>query len=89
MQYFGVTSKITKWSVCFQGKPFSITVIQVFAPTTYAEKAEVDQFYEDLLELTLKKSCILFIMDWNVKARSQKIPGVTGKFDLGVQNKAW
>ena len=75
-------------SVCFQGKPFNITVIQVYAPTSNAEKAEVEQFYEDLqdlLELTLKKD-VLFIGDWNVRVGSQKTPGVTGKFDLGVQN---
>ena len=74
-------------SVCFQGKPSNITVIQVYAPASNAEEAEIEQFYEDLqdlLELTPKKD-ILFIMgDWNVKVRSQEIPGVTGKFSLGV-----
>ena len=78
-------------SVHFQGKPFSITVIQVYAPTSNAEEAEVEQFYEDLqdlLELTPKD--VLFIIgDWNVKVGSQETPGVTGKFGLGVQNKAW
>ena len=71
-------------SVHFQGKPpFNITVIQVYAPTTNAKKAEVKQFYEDLHE------DVLFIIgDWNVKVGSQEIPGVTGKFDLGVQNEA-
>ena len=71
-------------SVCFQGKPFSITVIQVYAPTSNAEEAEVEQFYEDLqdlLELTPKK-------DWNAKVGSQETPGVTGKFGLGMQNEA-
>ena len=79
-------------SVHFQGKPFNITVIQAYAPTTDAEEAEVDQFYEDLkdlLELTPKEKYVLFIIgDWNAKAGSQEIPGVTGKFGLGVQNEA-
>jgi len=75
-------------SVCFQGKPFSITVIQIYAPINYAEEVEVDQFYEDLLELTLKKYILFIIGDWNVKAESQEIPGVTDKFGLGVQNEA-
>ena len=76
--------------VHFQRKPFNITVIQVYAPTTNAEEAEVAQFYEDLqdlLELTpkKKKKNVLFITgDWNAKVGSQKIPGVTGKFGLGV-----
>ena len=74
-------------SVCFQGKPFSMTVIQVYAPITYAEEVEVDQFYEDLLELTLKKYILVIIGDWKVKAESQEIPGVTGKFGLGVQSE--
>ena len=78
-------------SVHFQGKPFNITVIQVYAPTSNAEKAEVEQFYEDLqdfLELTLKKDVLFIIGNWNAKAGSQEIPGVTGKFGLGVQNEA-
>ena len=78
-------------SVCFQGKPFSITVIQVYAPTTNAEEAEVEWFYEDpqdLLELTPPKDVLFIIGDWNAKVGSQEIPGVTGKFGLGVQNKA-
>ena len=78
-------------SVHFQGKSFSITVIQVYAPTTNAEEAEVEQFYEDLqdlLELTLKKDVLFIIGDWNAKVGSQEIPGVTGKFGLGVQNEA-
>ena len=75
-------------SVCFQSKPFSITVIQVYAPTTNSKEAEVDRFYEDLLELTPKKDVLFIIGDWNVKAGSQEIPGETGKFGLGVQNEA-
>ena len=74
-------------SVCLQGKPFSITVIQVYAPTRNAEEAEVDQFYEglqDLLELTPKKYVLFIMGDWNVKVGSQEIPEVTGKFGLGV-----
>ena len=82
-----------KWQndLCFQGKPFSITVIQVYAPTTNAEEAEVEWFYEDLqelLELTPQKVVLFIIGDWNAKVGSQEIPGVTGKFGLGVQNKA-
>ena len=78
-------------SVRFQGKPFNITVIQVYAPTSNAEEAEVEQFYEDLqdrLELTHKKDVLFIIGDWNAKVGSQEIPGVTGKFGLGVQNEA-
>ena len=77
-------------SVRFQGKPFNITVIQVYAPTSNAEKAEVEQFYEDLqdlLELTLKKD-VLFIGDWNVRVGSQKTSGVTCKFGLEIWNEA-
>ena len=72
-------------SVRFQGKPFNITVIQVYAPTSMAEEAEVERFYEDLqdlLELTSKKDVLFFIEDWNAKVGSQEIPGVTGKFGL-------
>ena len=78
-------------SVGFQGKPFSITVIQVYAPTSNAEEAEVERFYEDLqdlLELTPKKDVLFIIGDWNAKVGSQEILGVTGKFGLGVQNEA-
>ena len=78
-------------SVCFQGKPFNITVIQVYALTSNAEEAEVEQFYEDLqdlLELTPPKDVLFIIGDWNAKVRSQEIPGVTGKFGLEVQNEA-
>ena len=77
-------------SVRFQGKPFNITVIQVYAPTSIAEEAEVERFYEDLqdlLELIPKKDILFIIGDWNAKVRSQEIPGVTGKFGLGVQNE--
>ena len=75
-------------SVRFQGKPFNITVIQVYAPTNNAEEAEVEQFYkdlQDLLELTPKKDVLSIIGDWNAKVRSQETPGVTGKFGLGVE----
>ena len=78
-------------SVHFQGKPFNIMVIQVYAPISNAEEAEVKQFYEDLqdlLELTLKKDVLSIIGDWNAKIGSQETPGVTGKFDLGIQNVA-
>ena len=74
----------------FQGKPFNITVIQVYVPTNNAEEAEVEQFYEDLqglLELTSKKDGLFIIGDWNAKVGSQETPGVTGKFGLGVQNE--
>ena len=77
--------------LCFQGKPFIIMLIQVNAPTSNAEKAEVEQFYkdlQDLLELTPKKDVLFIIGDWNAKVGSQETPGVTGKFGLGVQNKA-
>ena len=77
-------------SVRFQGKPFNITVIQVYAPTSNAEEAEVEQFYEDLqdlLELTPQKDVLFLIGDWNAKVGSQELPGVTGKFGLGVQNE--
>ena len=72
-------------SVHFQGKPFNITVIQVYAPKSNAEEAEVEQFYEDLQdlwELTLKKDVLFIIEDWNAKGGSQETPGVTGKFAL-------
>ena len=82
MQCLGAVSKKTKMiSVHFQGKPFNITVIQVCVPTTNAEEAEVEQFYEDLqdpVELTTKKDVFFIIGDWNAKVRSQEIPGVTG-----------
>ena len=78
-------------SVHFQSKPFNITVIQVYGLSSNAEEAEIEQFYEDLqdlLELIPKKDVLFILGDWNAKAGSQEIPGVTGKFDLGVQNKA-
>ena len=78
-------------SVCFRGKPFNIMVIQAYAPTSNAEEAEVERFYEylqDLLELTPKKDVLFIIGDWNAKIGSQETPGVTGKFGLGVRNKA-
>ena len=77
--------------VCLQGKPLNITVIQAYAPTSKAEEAEVEWFYEDLqnlLELKPKKDVLFIRWDWNEKVGSQEIPGVTGKFGLGVQNKA-
>ena len=78
-------------SVRFQGKPFSITVIQVSAPTRNAEEAEVERFYEDLqdlLELTPPKDVLFIIGDWNAKVGSQETPGVTGKFGLGIRDEA-
>ena len=75
----------------FQGKPFNIMVIQVYALTSHAEEAEVEWFYEDLqdlLELTLKKDVLFITGDWNAKVGSQETPGVTGKFGLGVWNGA-
>ena len=78
-------------SVHFQGKPFNIPVIQVYARTSNTEEAEVEWFYEDLqdlLELTPKKDVLFIIGDWNAKVGSQETPGVTGKFGLGLQNKA-
>ena len=78
-------------SVCFQGKPFNITVIQVYAPTSNAEEAEVEWFYEDLqdlLELTPPKDVLFIIGDWNAKVVSQETPGITGKFGLGIWHEA-
>ena len=78
-------------SVHFQDQSFNITVIQVYAPTTNAEEAEVERFYEDLqdlLELTPQKVVLFIIGDWNAKVGSQKTPGVTGKFGLGMRNEA-
>ena len=77
--------------VHFQGKLFNITVRQVYAPTSNAEEAEVERFYEDLqdlLELTPQKDVLFITGDWNAKVGSQEIPGVTGKFGLGIQNEA-
>ena len=78
-------------SACFQGKPFNIMVIQVYAPTSNTEEAEVEWFYEDLQDLSeLKppKDVLFMIGDWNVKVGSQETPGVTGKFGLGMRNEA-
>ena len=77
-------------SVCFQGKPFNIMVIQAYAPTSNAEEAEIEWFYadlQDLLELTPKKDALFIIGDWNAKVGSLETPGVKGKFGLGVQNE--
>ena len=78
-------------SVCFQGKPFNITVILVYAPTSNAEEADIERFCEDLqdlLELTPKKDVLFIIGDWNAKVGSQETPGVTGKFGAGIQKEA-
>ena len=78
-------------SVHFQGKPFNIMVIQAYDPTSNAEEAEVEQFYEDLqdlLELTPKKDALFIIRDWNAKVGSKETPRVTGKFGLGIRNEA-
>ena len=94
MQYLGAISKKKKdrmISVYFQGKSFNITVIQVYAPTSNAEEAEVERCYEDLqdlLELTPQKDVLFIIGDWNAKVGSQEILEVTCKFGLGVQNEA-
>ena len=92
MQCLGAISKNDRMiSVCFQGEPFSITVIQVYASTSNTEEAEVERFYEDLqdlLELKPKEDVLFIIGDWNAKVGSQETPGVTGKFGLGVRNEA-
>ena len=92
MQYLGVISKNNRIILGhFQGKPFNITVIQVYAPTTNAKEAEVEQFYEDLqdlLELTPINNDVFIIGDWNAKVGSQETSGVTGKFGLGIWNEA-
>ena len=78
-------------SICFQGKPFNITVIQVYASTSNTEEAEVERFYEDLqdlLELTPKKDVLFIIGDWNAKVGNQETPGVRDKFGLGIRNEA-
>ena len=90
MQYLDAISKTTEWSLRFQGKPFNITVIQVYAPTSNAEEAEVERFYEDiqdLLELTQKRSPLHY-RGLECKVGSQETPGVTGKFGLGIRNEA-
>ena len=92
MQYLDAILKMTEMiSVHFQGKPFNITVIQVYALSSNAEEAEVERFYEDLQdlpELTPQKDVLFIIGDWNAKVGSQEILGVTGKFGFGVQNEA-
>ena len=93
MQYLDAISKTTDQSVCFQGKPFTITVMQVYAPASnaFTEEAEVAWFYEDLqdlLELTPPKDFLFIIGDWNAKVGSQETPGVTDKLGLGIQNEA-
>ena len=92
MQYLDAISINDRMiSVHFQGKPFNITVIQVYAPTSNADEAEVERFYEDLqdlLELTPPKNVLFFIGDWNAKVGSQETPGVTGKFGLETWNEA-
>ena len=91
MQYLDVIPKMTEWSVYFEGKPFTIIVIQVYALTSNVEEAEVERFYEgllDFLEITPQKDVLVFIGDWNANVGSQELPGVTYKFDLGVQKKS-
>ena len=91
MQYLDAISRRQNDLCSFPSKPFNITVIQAYAPTSNAEEAEVERFYEDLqdiLELTTKKDVLFIIGDWNAKVESQETPGVTGKFGLGVWNKA-
>ena len=83
MQYLAAVSEMTMISVRFQGKPFNITVIQVYAPTSNVEEAEVEWFYEnlqDLLDLTTKQDDLSIIGNWNAKVGSQEIPGVSGEF---------
>ena len=90
MQYLDAISKMTD-DLSIQGKPFNITVIQVYVPASNAEETEVEWFNEnlqDLLELTPQQDVLFIIGDWNAKARSQETPGVTGSFGLGVQNEA-
>ena len=90
MQYLEAISRQQN-DPCYKGKPFSITVIQVYAPTTNAKEAEVEWFYEnlqDLLELTPKKDVLFIIGDWHAKVGNQEISRVRGKFGLGVQNEA-
>ena len=95
MRYLDAISKTTEWSLCFQGKPFNITLIQVYVTITNAKEADFEQFYDDiqdLLEVThththTHKGVLFIIRDWNAKVGSQEIPGVTGKFSVGVQNK--
>ena len=89
MQYLDAISKMTEWSLFVSKANFNITVIQAYAPTSNAEEAEAEWFYDDLqdlLELTPKKDVLFIIGDWNAKVGSEETPGVSGKFGLGVQN---
>ena len=91
MQYLGAISKMTEYSLFVSKVNHSISVIQVYVPTSNAEEAEVEQFYEDLqdlLELTPPKDVLFIIGDWNAKVVSQETPGATGKFGLGIWNEA-
>ena len=91
IQYLESSSKMTVFFVCFQDKPFNVTVIQIYALTNNAEEAGVEWFYEDLqdlLELIPKTDVLFIIADWDAKVESQETTGITGKFGLGVQNKA-
>ena len=91
MQYLDATQNDRMISVRFQGKPFNITVIQFYAPTSNAEEAEVEWFYEDLqdlLELTPKTDVLFIIKDWDAKVGCEETPGVTGRFRLGIRNEA-
>ena len=89
MQYLGAVSKMTEWSLFISKANHSIRVIQVYAPNSNAEEAEKTyENLQDLLELTPQNDVLFIIGDWNAKVGSQEIPGVVGKFDLGVQNKA-
>ena len=91
MQYLDATSKTTRISVHFQGKPFNITEIQVYTPISNCKEAKVEWFHEvlqNLLKLTLKKDVLIIIGDWNANVGTQELPGVTGKFGLGVQNES-
>ena len=90
MQYLGAISKRQN-DLCFQGKPFNIMVIQVYASTSNTEEAEVEQFSEDLqdlIELTPQKDVLFIVGDWNAEVGSQETPEVTGKFGLGIRNEA-
>ena len=90
MQYLDAVSKMTEWSLRLQGKPFNITVIQVYAPTSNAEETEVEQFYEDLQELLkhTPERCPFHYGGLECKSRKSRKPGVTGKFGLGIPNEA-
>ena len=90
MEYLDAISKMTEWSLFVSNKPFNITVIQVYAPTSNAEEAEVEPFYEDLqdlLEITPPKDVLFIIWDWNANVGSQETSGVTEKLGLGVRSE--